>query len=86
MDLGFQLALQVLGVYSLLGPFVFLGLYIVFDRLAERDPDVFTKKKQVPVHPDLWSPQEIDTYLDKKAFITGLAADRLNETAPHRSS
>lgn len=69
MDLGVQLALQVLGVYSLLGPFVFLGLYILFDRLAEREPDMFRKKKQSPVHPDLWSAADIDRYLDKRAFF-----------------
>jgi hypothetical protein len=69
MDLGFQLAIQVLTVYCLLGPFVFLGVYIFFDRLAEREPDMMVKKEVTPVHPDLWSPKDIDNYLNKRSFF-----------------
>jgi hypothetical protein len=44
-------------------------VYIFFDRLAEREPDMMVKKEVTPVHPDLWSPKDIDNYLNKKSFF-----------------
>jgi|GEM_PF-2439870 len=73
MDKGIQLAVDVLSIYFLLGPLVFLGLYIFFDRLAEQEPDVFKKKDDKVDHPDLWAPEEIDAYLKKKAFFCKVA-------------
>jgi hypothetical protein len=64
-----QLAVDILAIYCLLGPFVFFGLYIFFDRLAEREPDMFVKKDVTPVHPDLWSPKDIDEYMNKQTFF-----------------
>ncbi|MBM9521121.1 hypothetical protein JWG39_14965 [Desulforhopalus vacuolatus] len=66
MDLGIQLALQVLGVYALLGPFVFFLIYIFFDRLAERTPHSVRPKSDKSRDPAIWSYSDVDVYLDKK--------------------
>ena len=69
MDLGFQLALQVLGVYGLLGPFIFFLVYIFFDRLAERTTPVVHSKSDEPRAPSMWSYSDVDAYLEKKDFF-----------------
>jgi hypothetical protein len=78
MDKGITLAIDVITIYLLLGPFVFLGLYILFDRLAERDPDVFRKKDDNRMHPDLWSATDMEEYFAKKAFFTEVS-DRMGK-------
>ncbi|GAB1408863.1 hypothetical protein MASR1M90_00170 [Desulfovibrionales bacterium] len=66
MDTGFMIAALVIGLYVCLGPFVFLALYVVFDRFAERDP---VQKKQPALldeRPALWTKAHVHAYFAKK--------------------
>ncbi len=66
MDLGFRIALDVIGVYGCLGPFVCLLLYIIFDRLAEQEMTIHQEKNVASKDPALWSSRDIDAYFEEK--------------------
>lgn len=70
MDTGLLIAIQIVGLYLCLGPFVFLGLYVLFDRLAEEDPAQGKKKKKQQDDPALWNSAQIRAFFDKKASDT----------------
>ncbi|NLY40187.1 MAG: hypothetical protein GX055_01010 [Desulfovibrionales bacterium] len=66
MDTGFMIASLVIGLYVCLGPFVFLALYVLFDRFAEREP---AQKKQPALlddNPALWTKAHTDAYFVRK--------------------
>jgi hypothetical protein len=68
MDTGFMIAALIIGLYVCLGPLVFLFLYIVFDRLAELEPEPRPQKESLPVDTALWSPSHIQAFLDHRAW------------------
>lgn len=74
MDLGFKIALDVIGIYCCLGPFVFLGLYILFDRFAEHDVKAPQKKNIPPKDPALWTFQDTEAHFDRKNVLEGVTS------------
>lgn len=67
MDTGVMIAVLIIGLYICAGPFILLGLYILFDRLAERDPMTTPAKDLLDKDPSLWGPADVDEYLARKA-------------------
>lgn len=70
MDTGFMIAALIIGLYVCLGPLVFLLLYIIFDKLAEQEPQ--PQPRHAPSKPDdvaLWGPSRVRTFLDHKKWL-----------------
>ncbi len=43
---GIYLAIAIVMIYVLFGPFVLFGIYIFFDRFAEKAPDILKKEEK----------------------------------------
>lgn len=73
MDTGFLIVILIVGLYIAFGPLIFLGLYIVFDRLAESEPTLLhAKKSAIPRDSALWSRKELGDFVKKrKGFLRG---------------
>ena len=76
MDLGMQIAVDVLTIYGCLGPFVFLGLYVLFDRFAERDVPTPRQSPSKESDPALWSEEDVRNHLAEKNFLQGVTSRR----------
>lgn len=74
MDTGVMIAVQIIGLYVVLGPFVFLGLYILFDRFAEREPAPKKQPALLDEHPAVWTATHVDAYFSKKKKYVALTS------------
>lgn len=63
---GVYLAIAVVGIYIIFGPFVLLALYVLFDRFIEREPKLPSLNKEDIDDPSLWTEKEIKKILKKK--------------------
>ena len=72
MNIGLMLALQIVGLYFILGPLVILGLYILFDRLATKDDSRDKESSELAVPLDLWTSKTIQKYFDNRKNIDKL--------------
>ncbi len=61
---GIYLAISVIAIYSIFGPLVLIGLYVLFDKFIERNP-VFEEEKKNP-DPYLLTEADIKRILRKK--------------------
>jgi hypothetical protein len=78
MDTGVMIAVLIIGLYICAGPFILLGLYILFDRLAERDPVTTPVKDLLDRDPSLWSPADVDEYLTRKVKMASMEKKAAN--------
>lgn len=66
MGTGSLIAIDVLSLYTLFGPLVLLGIYVLFDSL-ENAPGPSEKNRRTALekkNPALWTSVEIDRFLD----------------------
>jgi hypothetical protein len=73
MDTGLMIAVQLIGLYVILGPLVVLGLYILFDRLAESEPQSNKRVRNLDSDPALWNSNHVRAYFDQKEKYSSLA-------------
>ncbi len=76
MDTGVLIAVQIIGLYVCLGPVVCLGLYVLFDRLAERDPGQKRPNALRETDPALWTPAQVDEFFARKKMFDSLTAPK----------
>ncbi len=67
MDTGVMIAVLIIGLYICAGPFILLGLYILFDSLAERGPSARLVKDIREKDPSLWTTADVDDYLARQS-------------------
>lgn len=72
MDTGVMIAVQIIGLYICLGPFVFLGLYILFDHLAERGHEQAPSQTLLDEDPALWTPAHVHAFFQHKKTLASL--------------
>lgn len=78
MDTGFLIVILIVGLYVAFGPLIFLGLYIVFDRLAESEPTLLHTKKSVKqTDSALWSKGELEAFVKKRKLYLRCAKECL---------
>ncbi len=63
---GIYLAIAVVGIYVIFGPFVLLSLYVLFDKFIEREPKPLLLNKQDSDDPSLWTEKEVKKILKKR--------------------
>ena len=63
---GVYLAIAVISIYVIFGPFVLLVLYVLFDRFIEREPEPVLLNRQNSNDPSLWTERDIKKILKKK--------------------
>ncbi len=63
---GIYLAIAVVGIYIIFGPFVLLALYVLFDKFIEREPKPLLLNKENSDDPSLWTEKEVKEILKKK--------------------
>jgi len=73
MDTGVMIAVLIIGLYICAGPFILLGLYILFDSLAERGPRAKPMKDIRKKDPSLWTTADVDAYLARQSKMKDLA-------------
>ncbi len=73
MDTGVMIAVLIIGLYICAGPFILLGLYILFDSLAERGPSARPVKDIREKDPSLWTTADVDEYLARQSRMKDLA-------------
>jgi len=61
---GIYLAISVIAIYSIFGPLVLIGLYVLFDKFIEREP-VFEEEKKKS-DPSFLTEEDIRRLLRKK--------------------
>lgn len=71
LNIGMIIAASVLVIYIILGPIVILGIYVFFDRLAEKSEyaeDSSARKLALPEDrdPALWSEQDVRLHIQRK--------------------
>lgn len=60
MSAGPLIAINVLLLYTVLGPMVLLGIYTLFDFLGEQAPGISHSDGGSPKDPALWSLKDLD--------------------------
>ena len=68
MGPGPLIAIYVVLLYSILGPLVLFGIYVLFDsldRLAGRRPGA---KEELGKDPALWGPDEVERFVGQQGF------------------
>lgn len=66
MGPGPLIAIDVILLYTVLGPLVLFGIYTLFDALIRSgSPGDPPRPKDKPEDPSLWSAEDIDAYFDK---------------------
>ncbi len=71
LNIGMLIAASVLVIYIILGPIVILGIYVFFDRMAEKaenTEETGIRKSVLPEDKDpaLWSDRDVRLYLQRK--------------------
>lgn len=72
MNIGFMLALQILGIYLILGPLVVLGLYIFLDCLVDSEKHSKKLDSTLALPMDLWTTENIQKYFGNRKNIDKL--------------
>jgi len=72
MDTGLMIAVQLISLYVILGTLVVLGLYILFDRLAESEPQSSKNVRKLDSDPALWNSNHVRAYFDQKKKYSSL--------------
>jgi hypothetical protein len=70
---GIILALEIVAIYVIFGPVVLLAVYIIFDRLANRTPNLTLasqKSNEQEDDPALWGYEDVERYLKKRKLST----------------
>lgn len=60
MGAGPLIAMNVLLLYTVLGPMVLLGIYTLFDFLGEQPPGTFGPDHSGAKDPALWTQRDLD--------------------------
>lgn len=60
MSAGPLIAINVLLLYTVLGPMVLLGIYTLFDFLGEQAPGISDSAGSSPRDPALWTQKDLD--------------------------
>jgi len=66
---GIILAVEIVAIYVIFGPVVLFAIYIIFDKLANRTPELSPVKNQGDEwedDPALWTQEHVDMYLKKR--------------------
>lgn len=79
MDTGVLIAVLIIGLYICAGPFILLGLYVLFDRLAEREPRTRLVKNAGDKDPSLWTTADVNEYLARKSKMEDLAENKKSQ-------
>ena len=70
---GIILALEIVAIYVIFGPVVLLAVYIIFDRLANRTPNLTLASQnsnEQEDDPALWGYEDAERYLKKRKLST----------------
>jgi len=65
MDAGHLIAVNVVLLYTILGPLVLLALYVLFDTLAKRRPEGRRDSAVGIKDPALWSEGDVDAFMNR---------------------
>jgi hypothetical protein len=64
MSAGSLIAINVLLLYTVLGPMVLLGIYTLFDFLGEQPPGIFSQDNSGVKDPSLWIQKDLNRFFD----------------------
>ena len=67
LDTGVLIAIAVVMLYTILGPLVLFGVYIIFDSLDKADKSGINLQKQRidKIDPALWTSESVDIYMEQ---------------------
>ena len=80
LNVGMIIAGAVLAIYLIFGPLVLLGIYVFFDRMAEKGETINPVRKNVSAedkNPELWSAGDVRQHLKRKRRIQAADPDKL---------